>query len=262
MRHIYNPPQLLPETRICSYGPFSLLWSTYLSCRAAERCGNGQMPSPGALCVLCITPSARVVDATDDLILREMLRGDDAACPEAYRGVWWMRDNVVPETLITFHDGTWSSDGTVFTKTLRYNWSKDPTLAGACYQLYTVATNVADTTTQKTDHSGTLGAQSGTKNLWVYPLVEGDTLVDVSGKAVDFVPGDLLRMQFEASDLEHKRPPIYQYRLQRVAYLENGELKHTEAHKEFVRAARSVHSHVDALQIVDFAQPPTLCMHR
>lgn len=144
-------------------------------------------------------------------------------CPELLRGVWWMKDNVANETLLSFESAHWGSPGTkmegVGIKHVFKNWSKGSSMWGSMLAR---------------SHEEMFGVFKISPNLqwinldmdnWIYILQAGDKLVDPSGKPVPFTPGDdLLRVTW--NDQDPKKGIYYQYIVSRVAFKdESGKLQ-------------------------------------
>lgn len=52
-------------------------------------------------------------------------------CPEFLRGVWWMKDNVANENLVSLESARWEFNGTVGWKNGFVNWTTGSSLAGS-----------------------------------------------------------------------------------------------------------------------------------
>ena len=84
-------------------------------------------------CVSCYAGN-NVFDATDPEVWREQLQNSNPATPDSMKGLWWLKDNIAHEKLVTiFNDanfeGTFNEDGTdgygSWNRPLQDNWSRD-----------------------------------------------------------------------------------------------------------------------------------------
>jgi len=84
-------------------------------------------------CVSCYARN-NVFDATDPEVWREQLQNSNPATPDSMKGLWWLKDNIAHEKLVTiFNDanfeGTFNEDGTdgygSWNRPLQDNWSRD-----------------------------------------------------------------------------------------------------------------------------------------
>jgi len=243
MRIVYDPPQLRRRS----------LLHAYSVCKSARRaCWWGGFPTPLASCVLPFLPSVQVVDAAAKETVERMLveRPNSASCPEAFRGVWWMRDNVLPETLVTFHDAEWEEGGG-FVKGARYNWTRDPTLAGTCFHLLARTGSLSHRGEKVEEGVWRTKDPANGRYVWCFFLKKGDELRSPSGERIPFQEGDIVRSQFPNDD--RGLPPLYQYRLTRLAFRRRGKTVFTEAYDSYLEKALSANSDVDRAQIVEYA---------
>lgn len=89
-------------------------------------------------CAGCLAGTSNF-DATDPSVWENQLKDTNPKVPESMRGVWWLKDNVAHENLVTiFSDatlvGTFNEEGTdgygTWARSLKSNWSRDRTCFG------------------------------------------------------------------------------------------------------------------------------------
>jgi hypothetical protein len=89
---------------------------------------------PFAYC--CLGKGKKVFDSTNEIeFWKEQLANESSnKCPDSMKGVWWLKDNIAHEKLVTiFSDaemvGTFNEDGTdgygTWSRSMHYNWSRD-----------------------------------------------------------------------------------------------------------------------------------------
>ena len=130
--YLYNPPQradYLKEFRVClcclDFGTRdSTACSSVLPCLLAGS----------ELVVRCLSNAPRVsvidIRSNDDEWIHRMCANIHPSCPPELRGIYWMQDNPMPESLVTVHEAVWDKEGKGGVKTNAVNWSKDFTLIG------------------------------------------------------------------------------------------------------------------------------------
>mmetsp|Transcript_32472 Transcript_32472/g.91207 ORF Transcript_32472/g.91207 Transcript_32472/m.91207 type:complete len:292 (+) Transcript_32472:90-965(+) len=208
---IYQPPQ---ETG-------AVAMNCVYPCLRSYCCG---VPACVRCCVLKPCCHQRIVSISQpDEWFAEMLSRTHPLCPDKYKGVFWMMDNVASEVVNTLQDGDWSSPRFMRKSADAYNiWgsilSCNFWLRGGVHQF----------------EAGPLSGGSHS----IYELQPGDKLSRPDGSNVDFTPcDDFLRVSYA------KQVPnsgvSYMYLLRRVAYLDaQGRVVKTKAYDELLEAAR------------------------
>jgi len=169
--------------------------------------------------------------------------GTNANCPEMLRGIWWLKDNVAAEGLITFHDADWDSEK-LGLKTAKYNWTVDAynvwgAILSANFWLRGGNHLFEFSPSGKWIHISVKDPGSD----WIYVIQPGDVFKRPDGSVLDVSPGsDMMRVSFET--LDTNSTIRYQYLVRRVAYLgSDGNLVTTPVYEQLVEAAnRSPHS--------------------
>mmetsp|Transcript_51809 Transcript_51809/g.131595 ORF Transcript_51809/g.131595 Transcript_51809/m.131595 type:complete len:317 (+) Transcript_51809:90-1040(+) len=246
---IYQPPQKRAAFEMnCLY-----------PCLRSYCCG---VPACVRCCVLKPCCDQRIVSISQpDEWFAEMLSRTHPLCPDKYKGVFWMMDNVASEGVNTLQDGDWSSPR-FMRKSAKYNWSVDAYniwgsilscnfwLRGGVHQF----------------EAGPGGKWMHIKVLyhgshWIYELQPGDKLSRPDGSPMDFLPGhDFLRVSY-AEQIPNSEVS-YLYLLRRVAYLDaHGKVVKTKAYDELLEAARHCCAQgqlpfITDVQAVTFAKMP------
>lgn len=172
-----------------------------------------------------------------DELFKKMLAGGSPHCPPELRGVFWMRDNLTTEVLLTFQDGNWVNENWS-RKYARYNWTGD---LGTCFGHCIMGKS----------HYHTLERAAGGKwwsvgpQSWIYTVQPEDKFTTKDGQEVPFVAGEEhMRIDFSSSEASTEDQIYFQYRMQRVAYLdENGQVVKTPFYEELKRRALMTDRH-------------------
>lgn len=89
-------------------------------------------------CLSCIS-SHKTFDGTDPTVWKKQLENPNKGVPESMQGLWWLKDNVAHEQLMTiFGDadfvGTYNEDGTdgygMWYRPFRHNWTRENSMFG------------------------------------------------------------------------------------------------------------------------------------
>ncbi|EOD12551.1 hypothetical protein EMIHUDRAFT_120083, partial [Emiliania huxleyi CCMP1516] len=237
---LYAPPQLSP-----SQTPFNACcgligicnWYSHRTptCAPCAACCGASLKGCGGLETLDILHS-------DDEVWRRMLSGGSPeACPDRYRGVFWMQDNVVNELLITLQEADWSQAppeglSAVATKRLDTNWARDTTIWGACLACCAPCQPPMILHVSK---SGKWLSMAGAAGFFYAPSAS-ETLKGPDGEKVAFDSSqDLVRVDYRSKFDPHSGTS-YQYRCRRVAYLDSErQLVKTPAFEEMVAQVRA-----------------------
>jgi len=244
---IYDPPQLRAGS-----APFNTLnWATQRSPLCAPSC-CGALSGVSCLKTLFSASSSvsgegsdveyHKISEPDEWFLKMLSTGVSPHCPEHMKGVWWMKDNLASEVLVTFQDMDWTAPR-VGNKEARYNWT------AAANTLYgTLLIQKMHAHFFQVSQNGrwiNLGETS-----WIYVLDASDTLRRPDGTPVPFTPGeDMMRVTYESSNGETGNADAirhdsnaqisYQYLVRRVAYKgPNGELVKTAAYADLLHDVR------------------------
>ncbi|CAE7360709.1 unnamed protein product [Symbiodinium natans] len=164
-----------------------------------------------------------------------MLERDNPHCPDFLRGIWWMKDNIANETLLTFQDAAWRPDGRFGTKDTGTNWSTGTNLLGSL--LASIKKFPAGFQVEPGANPKWVGLTNG--DDWIYVLGEEDKgkLLYPDGTPVDFIVGeDLLRVSVSGGD--PYTGVFYQYLVKRVAFKDcDGKVVKTQYFDELVERA-------------------------
>jgi len=159
--------------------------------------------------------------------------GQENQCPEFLRGVWWMKDNVANENLVSLESARWEFNGTVGWKYGFVNWTTGSSWGGSLLlylKKYAAMVLQIDTLKKKW--------VSFSHDDYIYILGPEDRLFDPEGKEVPFIPGeDLLRITWAEGD--PKKGVFYQYIMRRVAYKDkDGKLVKTPRYDELLERVK------------------------
>lgn len=170
-----------------------------------------------------------------DAWLGKMLERDAYYCPDFLRGVWWMRDNVANETMLTFQDAAWRQDGRVGMKDAGTNWTTGTSMFGsllAAVKRFPVTFEI-----EPGENPKWMGLRNG--DDWIYLLGEEDKgkLLYPDGSPVDFIPGlDLLRVSVPNGD--PYGGVFYQYLVRCIAFKDcDGNIVKTQYYDEIKERA-------------------------
>jgi len=176
----------------------------------------------------------------DDWFLRLMEPSTEKnLCPEFLKGVWWMKDNVANETVVSMESGFWGYPPQVETglpvgvKHAYRNWTTGSSFWGS------ILLKMKGRMWPTFQIDPGMKWMSISKDDWIYILDENDKLVDPQGNPVPFTPGtDLMRISWVEGKPE--KGIFYQYILKRVAMKdENGQLVKLPGYQELLdRATR------------------------
>lgn len=173
----------------------------------------------------------------DDWMVRMLSTGTSPKCPDRFMGIFWLQDNIAAhEHLVTFHDADWATEKLAL-KNLSHNWTRGPTAFGAGLFCF-VQTN-GNRLRIELSPSGSwmiLGGSSGNPT-WIYiPSPEQAFKRHDGGQLVPDVD-ELQRVSFK-DDANPNSGVSYQYRLRRIAYLDDaGSLVKTNPYEELKQAA-------------------------
>lgn len=145
-------------------------------------------------------------------------------CPRQFRGLWWLRDHVLPECLVTIHDADWDlttspdSPNWTATKKIRRGWSRSTNCVGCAYHTYVACTDF-ETPFQAREDVIKIGAKV-TGNTWIFKAPQSGCMDRGTGD-VFRGEGEFLRLHFKERD-DPTSDLVYAYRLQRLAHIEEG----------------------------------------
>eukprot|EP00928_Gymnodinium_smaydae_P004412 TRINITY_DN11503_c1_g4_i1.p1 TRINITY_DN11503_c1_g4~~TRINITY_DN11503_c1_g4_i1.p1 ORF type:complete len:326 (-),score=45.68 TRINITY_DN11503_c1_g4_i1:121-1098(-) len=251
---VYDPPQLKGDY-FREFFPFPCCpkWKAwYMNCNwylhRSPLCRQPALPCCGLqMCMAsCCNPTYNVVPLADaDHMFRKMLSVCHPECPDFLRGVWWMKDNIAAEVLLTFQDAQWSS-GTYAEKRNCYNWTRDPTLFGTVLQTFTSMTNPFLSFEISPDGKWIAIQEQSSANLaamWMYVIQPGDKFVLSDGSNLEVEPGDMMRVNYE-NPLDPRSRIKYQYIVRRVAILDDsGKLVKTRGYDQLLQQASKQPAH-------------------
>lgn len=177
---------------------------------------------------------------------KDFLDWSHPACPDEFKGIWWMKDNIAPTGVFTMQDGDWE-DSRTFLKSTKYNWTVD-----AC-NLWGMAMTGKFWTA-----GGEMLFKLSPSRKWMhitmhdndthfaYVIQPGDVLRGPDGCIMDLTPGeDLLRISYTSrDDVDAKSVGAgsitYLYLARRIAYLdESGRLVKTKRYEEMLESSRT-----------------------
>ena len=218
---VYEPPQFEP-------GWLSLCWCINWWGQRSPLCYQPIVPCCCASCVYCCcvcNVSYLKLDNNPDAWMMKMLKtGTSAKCPEKAKGIWWMQDNIAAhEHLVTWHDAEWVTD-TVALKEITYNWTRGPTIFGAFLMCFVQLNGNKIRLYMSPDGKWMCLAGSSGNPTWIYIPDEDETTSLPNGQPLQRDPKEMMRVQYN-NDADPKSGKYYQYRVRRVAYLDdNGQL--------------------------------------
>jgi len=236
MPSVYDPPQLKKSFQP---GPLrNINWAT----RDSPLCNSFPCCLSQCIMACCLKPCChkKQVELSDpDEWFHRMLQAESPSCPERLRGIWWMKDNIVPEELGTFGDAEWVSvpeqEEMLATKLLRQNWAYGTNAFASTLSCF----NAAAKTEQKlVQHGKWLFMGSGaTGSMFLTMIEEGDDIVNPDGSKPRYTPGlDAMRVTWED---EARTAMTYQYFARKVAYLDGeGNLVKTDGYDELMERTR------------------------
>lgn len=231
---VYDPPQLKKKWQPCCLGDIN--WMTRDSpVLHSFPCCLGQCI--GA-CVLkpCCNKELKKISRPDEWFFK-LMEAAKPGCPDFLKGIWWMKDNNVPEELMTFEDATFSPGPEIGETTINMimykNWSYGSSNAfGSILALMEAAQRLKATWIVHGQWIY-LGETS-----FIYRLEEGDDLRRPDGTIPVYTPGvDMLRITYSGKTLQDMdtSKPFFQYLVRRVAYMdEAGRLQKTDAYDELL----------------------------
>jgi len=210
---VYDPPQKKVEftkCRCCNFFPPRATIGTVPPCNLAGclQSRTGHTPET----------SFRISEKPEEWMKKMLVGQDHTHCPEFLKGVWWMRDNIANETIVTFQDIKWDtklspSGNIVGWKATRLNWSTGSNLWG------TIASELkprwARFEIENTEHPKWIGL-SGDDFIYILGEEDKGKLVHPDGSPVDFVVGEDM-MRISCCRGSPKEGIFYQYLVRRIA---------------------------------------------
>lgn len=174
----------------------------------------------------------RITDP-DDALIKMLTSRVSPHCPEFLKGVYWMRDNIAQEVLITLSDAEWTPEGDFGIKYARYNWTTNNTSFGGTWLAGKIHYHKLSVSPNKK------WVQLGSMANWIYVVQPEDHFKLKDGTPVDFTAGDeLMRIDWGDGIADGTGELQYQYRWQRIAYLDkDGKLVKTKFYDELKRRA-------------------------
>jgi len=235
---VYNPPQLKKSWQPCCLGNVNWMTRDSPVCNSFPCC-IGQFCRG---CVLpCLNKKKQMISQPDEWFVR-MLQAAKPGCPERFQGIWWMKDNNVPEELVTMSDGLWRpgpEPGQMTAEMMMYkNWTYGGTSAfGSILACLEATEKLKSTWTWDGGQWIWIGGAS-----FIYLLEEGDVLRRPDGSVPAYTPGvDMMRVTWSGSSPEDMdtSKPFFQYLVRRVASLDPaGRLVKTDAYNELLDRTR------------------------
>ena len=199
-----SPPKIFepPQKRTCK-GIFCVpLWWWHRSCYC-QPCVRMIYSSSGA----------KLERITDDEMFSKILgpHPESEKVPAPLRNkLFWMENNVAPETLVSFNRWSWRSntkEGRIIgLGNMRYDWTKDPTCLG--FLLTIIQSNMFATIQASPDGKWFLigillgGPVRGyVQYHHIYVVQEDDVFKSSDGKVIEHVKkGDILRIDWDNTD--------------------------------------------------------------
>jgi hypothetical protein len=171
-------------------------------------------------------------------------QGTSKNAPDSLKGVWWLCDNNAPsETLFSFADGDWAEDK----RTAQINYYDNFGVPANCFGVIVLfGAGLTDSTLRvEVSPNGKWISLYGGGPGWIYVDQPEDSFECKGGYANDLYgdtlkpeTSEMLRVSHDNEELPLSEPN-YQYRLRRVAYLEqNGKLVKTPAWDDFVKRSK------------------------
>lgn len=166
-----------------------------------------------APCVVCASPFLpwKVFSIQEDSLewAAPFFRNINASVPKEMIGIYWMQDNVFPESLVAIHSNPFDSNGEMTLK-VEENWSKYATLAGCFLQ----------NTARFKCWSQTAAIQRDGMNLKIKLsdgwLVQTPSLVSKEDSPVPFDPNnDFVRFSYK-NKRDETDGVTYQYRMRKI----------------------------------------------
>lgn len=146
-----------------------------------------------------------------------------------------MQDNHAHEVIATFHDMDWKTQS-LGLKTMQYNWARQRTLWGAAS--HTVHKLNGSTVRVEISPDGKwINMSYPNGGFWMYVVQPNDAFTLPDGTFLDVTDGEMMRLSY-AEELNPLSDLTYQYRLRRVAYLnDKGKLVKTASYNALLTAA-------------------------
>merc|ERR1712151_1064472 len=221
----YNPPQLRTET----------MWNGMCVDTWSHRTTfmSGCIPFYKH-CTLDPYPEHVYLSDPDDWFTKMLKTGDHPNCPEFLKGIWWLQDNSGGEVLITFHDAEWVTEK-YGRKLMAYNWTNDASTPSGVMIRKDVNNAANPSMSGMVMTISPDGKWINIDDAWIYVVQPGDVFKKPDGSILDVTPGaDMIRLSWRTA-LDPSSELIYQYRVRRVAYLDNrGDLVKTDTYKELL----------------------------
>lgn len=245
----YAPHQLQPafyEGKNPCCNVWFLYWCDWASARAPV-CAKPMVPCCCAgccsACCTCCTPWESLKEPNEAFI--KMLSAKDPNCPDEFKGIWWMEDNIAAEMLMTFQDADWADDAASFKKSLAFNWTRSPTMFGSILQLAASVGHCFGSSYLRGKLSpdkkwiALFENDRASAPKWVYRIQPGDKFALPGGGDLQTVLGDMMRIDWR-SPYDTSSEIAFQYRVRRVAYLDNnGKLVKTSAYDDLLGRAQA-----------------------
>jgi hypothetical protein len=230
----YAPPQMEPGYLVCS----CINWWNQRSPLFAPNPPCCPVGCSNCAYTCCVGDHEYASILEPDAWMAKMLStGTSPNCPERMKGIWWMHDNIAAhEHLLTFHDAEWATEKLAL-KTLAHNWSRGPTCFGAVlFTFVKLNGNTLRIEISPGDKWITIGGSSGDPT-WIYMHQEGEEFPMPDGSILKPEKDDMMRIS-TVDDAIPNSKTTYQYRLRRIAYLDDaGNLVKTPAYEEIRKAA-------------------------
>jgi len=233
----YNPPQL-KEGYMPRYVYCCNWWQ-----QRSPLCALPCPPCCLAPCLRrCLLPSAETLqfDKPDEWMVKMLTTGTSPNCPEEWKGLYWLCDNIAPhEHILTFHDADWRDDK-FMQKIYSNNFSAGTTAFGTGGLIGAKFMNVK------------LGIQISPNGKWINMGRDqiGDGMIYRVGPEDNFLLPDGNKLQYEdglmmrISGIDSNSPVVdqshvsYQYLVRKIAYLDDqGKLVKTPAYEELRKLA-------------------------
>lgn len=230
---MYDPPQLRPGYML-KYVYFCNWWQ-----QRSPLCAS--LYSPCCPCLAsclrkCFVPSAETLkfDQPDEWMMKMLTTGTSPNCPEEWKGIYWLCDNIAPhEHILTFQDGDWRSDK-FMQKIYSNNFTTGTTafgtggLIGA--KLFDVILGIQISPNNKWINMGRDELGSG----WIYRVGPEDKFLLPDGGELPYEDGLMMRISVNSTAPVMENANVtYQYIVRKIAYLDgDGKLVKTPAYDE------------------------------
>jgi len=215
---------------------------------------------PCAMCCLCCSGTDFIDLAEPDEAFKRMLsaKPQNSRCPESHKGLFWMEGNSASETLLTFEDAVWSADGTQAIKVGLRNWTRDFSCHG-CILLHgaSASPGVSPGAIGCKPYGLIMSFETSPSGKWmqiaadqsmIYVVQPGDVIKRPDGSVVeDLVAGDWMRVSYSKT-LDSTSPIVFQYKVRKIAILDNaGNLVKLPHYERFRKASLESLPHCDCI---------------